>query len=97
MEDSTVVGFLLIRVLVLVLIFAQIVDNVSGLLSMMLIEQPSRMFVNKRSSTSNVGRPRVQSTTIEMGHKDSFVGIGSQDKRGVLTTKYPIEHGIVTS
>ncbi|KAF5389154.1 hypothetical protein D9757_004941 [Collybiopsis confluens] len=40
------------------------------------------------------------STTIEMGHKDSFVGIisiGSQDKRGVLTTKYPIEHGIVTS
>ncbi|KAM3267588.1 hypothetical protein P3S67_032217 [Capsicum chacoense] len=46
---------------------------------------------------SIVGRPRHTGVMVGMRLRDAYVGYEAQCKRGFLTLKHPVEHGLVTN
>jgi len=72
---------------------ALVIDNGSGMCKAGFAgdDAPRAVF------PSIIGRPRHPGIMVGMDTKEAYVGDEAQVKRGVLSLRYPIEHGIITN
>lgn len=70
-----------------------VIDNGSGMVKAGFAgdDAPRTVF------PSIIGRPKVTEVMVGMNNQDAYIGDEAQIRRGVLSLRYPIEHGIVTN
>jgi len=70
-----------------------VVDNGSGMVKAGFASEdaPRSVF------PSLVGRPKYRQAMVAMSTKDVYIGDEARSRQGMLSLKYPIEHGVITS